>query len=120
MNKYVKKLLLGLLIWAVPFISSFFIWDVENNMPSVSMPWFNSIMAFTWAVGFAIALYLYFKDKESDGWEAGIIWYIELIVLDLLILVWAFGMSAADYYPMLIMYLNTLVIAGVVGMVKNK
>jgi len=123
MNKYLKIILLGILIWAIPFLVSFTVWDVEAGAPTVSMSWFNAIMAFAWAVGFAIALTIYFKGSKSpasDGWTAGILWYLALILLDLIVLVGLFKMAIPDWYPMLLTYLNTLVITVVVGKLLSK
>lgn len=125
MHKCIKKLLLGLIIWTIPFLSSFFVWDVQAGGPSVPMAWFNAIMAFTWSIGFAIAAYIFFKDVDKadakkEGVVAGIVWYLELILLDLAVLVGAFGMAIGDYYPMLLTYLNALVISVAIGYAIKK
>lgn len=123
MNKILKILLLGLIIWALPFFSSFFVWDMTTNAPKVSMEWFNALMAFTWAIGFGIAACIYFKavkkDSVREGWTAGIIWYIELLVLDLIFLVGLFKMQIADYFPMLLTYLNSVIISAAIGYAKK-
>lgn len=122
MNKALKIILLGVLIWIVPFIVSMFIWDVEAGMPIVSAYWFGTIMAVCWAVAFAIAICVYFrsklKDPVRDGWIVGISWFIVLLILDLIVLVAAFGMDIADYLRMFINYLATLIITVAVGYVK--
>lgn len=124
LNKFVKKLLLGLIVWAVPFFSSFFVWDLEANAPSVSMGWFNAVMAFAWAIGFAIAAYLYFKgikkDIVNEAWSTGITWYIELLVLDLIILVGLFKMAMSDFYPLMLTYLNAIAISVSIGYILKK
>ena len=123
MNKLLKIILLGVLIWAIPFVVSFFVWDVEAGGPSVSNEWFNAIMAFSWAIGFAIAAFVFFKESltpSKDGWTAGITWYIVLILMDYLVLVLAFGMSYAQYAAMLVTYLNTLLLTGVFGEILKR
>jgi len=123
MNKYFKIILLGLIIWAIPFVTSFFVWDVEAGIPTVGVPWFNALMAFTWAVGFAIAACVYFrkvkKDTVREGWTTGIIWYIELLVLDLIVLVGFFHMAIIGYYPLLLTYLNAVAISSAIGYIKR-
>ena len=123
MNKVLKILLLGLIIWAIPFFSSFFVWDMATNAPKVSIEWFNALMAFTWAIGFGIAALIYFKGVKKDsvraGWTAGIMWYIELLVLDLIFLVILFKMQIADYFPMLLTYLNAVIISAAIGYIKK-
>ena len=124
MNKILKKLLLGLIIWVIPFAASFFVWDVANNMPSVSYPWFYALMGFTGAVGFAIAACLYFrkiKNPVKEGWMTGLTWYIELLVLDLIVLVGLMGMSFSGFYHLFLTYLSPFALAVAVGYVlKNK
>jgi len=124
MNKIIKRILLGLIIWAVPFITSFFIWDIEANGPSVSWGWFSAIMAFAWSIGFGIAAYIYFrnvKKKEAvwEGWMTGITWFLELVILDFLILVGVFAMSMTDFYPLIVTYLGTMVTSIVIGNIKK-
>lgn len=120
MNKFLKRILFGLIIWAIPFIASLFVWDMKANTASIGMDWFNALMAFTWAVGFAIAVCFYFrnlrkKDAVAEGWITGITWYVELLVLDLIVLVWLFGMTMPDFYPMVITYLNAVAISAAIG-----
>ena len=79
MNKVLKRILLGLLIWVVPFLVSVLIWDTENGGPKVSLAWFYSIMAVSGAIALAISLCIYFKTlKKSEavreGWLTGFTW----------------------------------------------
>ena len=60
MNKFLKTLLLGLVVWVIPFLASFFVWDVKANAPSVSAAWFYAIMGVTGAIGFATLLMIGF------------------------------------------------------------
>lgn len=123
MNTIGRKLLLGGIIWIIPFITSFFVWDIKDNAPAISQEWFNALMAFTWAIGFSIAAFMYFKDAkkkdQTDGWKTGGIWYIEQVALDLVVLVGLFGMTMTNYYPMLLTYLNTVLITGAIGYVRK-
>ena len=123
MNKIVKTLLLGLIVWVVPFLSSFFVWDVKANVPSVSAPWFYALMSFTGAIGFSVAAYYQFKNIKKDfvreGWITGIIWYVELILLDLIFLVSLFGMTIMDYSHLLLTYLTPFVLCVAIGYIKK-
>jgi hypothetical protein len=123
MNKTVKTLLLGLVVWVIPFLASFFVWDVKTNAPSVSAAWFYALMGVTGAIGFAIAAYYQFKDVRKDtvkeGWMTGIIWYVELILLDLIFLVGLFGMALPDYFHLLLTYLTPLILCVAVGYIKK-
>lgn len=124
MNKLIKKILLGLIVWAIPFIASVLVWDVEANTAWIGMDWFTALMSFTGAIGFAIAACIYFrkvkKNPVKEGWSTGITWYIELLILDYLVLVLAFGMTFADYASMFLTYLNVVVLSVLVGYVKKK
>jgi hypothetical protein len=123
MSKYVKRVLLGLIIWAVPFFSSFFVWDVKANAPFVSAAWFYALMGVTGAIGFAIAAYYQFKDIHKDtvkeGWIIGITWYVELILLDLIVLVGLMGMTMTDYYHLLLTYITPLILTVAIGYIKK-
>ena len=124
MNKFLKRILFGLIIYAIPFLTSFFVWDIETNAPTISMAWFNALMAFTFAVGISIAACIYFrkvrKDTVCDGWKTGITWYVELLVLDYIFLVTLFGMSIGEYYPMFLTYINVIAISAAIGYILKK
>ena len=125
MNRLLKKLLLGLIVWGVPFVVSVLVWDMENNAPKVGTAWFYALMAFFGTLGFAIGAYYAFKDLPKKdlvrcGWGTGIVWYLELLLLDLLVLVVGFGMSWAEYYPMLITFLNVIPLTVVIGHLMKK
>ena len=124
MHKCIKKLLLGLLIWAVPFVVSLFVWNPETNAPTIGMEWFSALMGFCWTMGFAAALYIYFrkmkKNTVKEGWVTGIVWYVELIALDLIVLAGLFGMALSEIYPMLLTYLNAVLITASVGYILKK
>lgn len=123
MNKFLKTVLLGVIAWAVPFVASFFVWDVNANAPSVSAVWFYALMSITGAIGFAVAAYLQFKNIRKDtvrqGFLTGITWYIELSALDLIVLVGLFGMTMTDYYHLLITYLTPMILCIAVGYIKK-
>jgi hypothetical protein len=122
-NKTLKRILLGLLVWVIPFIASFFVWDIKANAPSISAAWFYALMSFTGAIGLAIALYYQFKNVKKDtvkeGWMTGITWYIELILLDMIFLVGLFGMTWTSYYHLLLTYLTPFILTVAVGYVKK-
>ncbi len=83
MNKYIKLVGFGLLIWLIPFLISFLLLSVRNENRVL----FESIMPVV--VVFAVVLFslLYFKKIEKnwiqEGIIAGIIWFVISIVIDL-------------------------------------
>ena len=123
MNKTVKTLLLGLIVWIVPFLSSFFVWDVKANAPSIEIAWFYASMSVTGTIGFSIAAYYQFKGIKKDiikeSFVIGIIWYIELISLDLIFLVGLFGMTMTGYYHLLLTYVTPLILCITIGYIKK-
>ena len=123
MNSIVRRLLLGILIWAVPFFVSVLIWNASTNSPVVGTEWFNAIMIVSWAVGFSFALYYNFKFSDSfvrEGWFAGLTWFAELVIFDYLVLVNIFGMGWTDFYPLILTNLSTLIVSAGVGYTIKK
>ncbi len=123
MDKYLKRILLGLIAWAIPFFASFFVWNPQINGPAIDVAWFYALMSVTGAIGFAIAAYYQFRDIKKDtikeGWITGIIWYFELILLDLTVLVGILGMTMTSYYHLLLTYLTPLILCITIGYIKK-
>ena len=124
MNKYIKIILFGLLIWVIPFLVAFFIWDPNTGAPSVSVGWFNALMTVCFMIGLSLAICFYFRGVKGntvqEGWTTGIIWYAVLVVMDLIVLVGFFGMGMEEFYPLAVTYLSALIIAGGVGHLLEK
>ena len=84
MNKNMKIVLFGFLIWLIPFAVSFFIYPIKAPMYSL----FESIMSVLIAAAAVIFSYLYFKNIKTnfvmEGIITGIVWFIIAIVIDLL------------------------------------
>jgi hypothetical protein len=123
MDKITKSLLLGLVIWIIPFITSFFVWDTKANGPSIDVAWFYALMSLTGAIALAIAVYGRFmgvkKDAIKDGWITGIIWYVECILLDFVFLVVLLGMSMNSFAHLLLTYLTPFIVSVTVGYLKK-
>lgn len=123
MNKFLKRILLGLIAWGVPFLASVLVWDTKTGAPWISMDWFAAFMGFTGSVGFAIAACIYFtklkKNTIREGWVTGITWYVQLLILDYLVLVLAFGMTFTEYASMFLTYLSVLALSILIGYVKR-
>ena len=83
MNKYLKIILLGVLVWLVPFVVSIFIYPLKT----AGNPLFESIMPLIITI-MAISLsYIYLKNIKTffirEGIIIGVIWLIINIIIDL-------------------------------------
>jgi hypothetical protein len=83
MNKYLKIILFGVLIWLVPFIVSFFIYPLKT----AENPLFESIMPIVITLIVILFTYFYLKTIETgfikEGVIIGVIWLVISIVIDL-------------------------------------
>jgi len=84
MNKNLKIIIFGFLIWLVPFLASFVVYPLRASM----YPLFESIMSVIVAISAVTFSYFYLKDIESnfarEGIIIGIAWFAINIILDLL------------------------------------
>lgn len=99
MNKNLKIILYGFLVWLIPFAISFVVFPLKTSM----RPLFESIMPLVLSMVVITLTYYYLKNLESDfvkeGLIIGISWYIINIILDLFLFMPAspMQMSFADY-----------------------
>jgi len=99
MNKYVKLVGFGFLIWLIPFLVSFVIFPLRD----ANRPLFESIMPIILVLTVMIISGLYFKkiEKESlkEGLIAGVLWFVLSLVIDLMLFLPAspMQMSFSDY-----------------------
>ncbi len=122
MNKRVKIVLLGLMIWLITFIAGFFIFvifGIEVDGLLTDLLWINGIDTFFLAIGLALALFLLYRDKGQDykrtAWEAGIAWYVIILLMDLIVLVGLFGLESELLFPSILSDSTVLIIPIVVG-----
>ena len=99
MNKYVKLVGFGFLIWLVPFLVSFVIFPLRSS----NRPFFESIMPVILVITVMTISVLFFKkiEKESlnEGVIAGVLWLGLSLVIDLMLFLPAspMQMSFNDY-----------------------
>jgi len=83
MNKYLKMILFGFLVWLVPFMVSFFIYPLKT----AGNPLFESIMPLTLTIIVVALAYLYLKNIETgfikEGVMIGVVWFVINIAIDL-------------------------------------
>ena len=123
MNKRVKIVLLGLMIWAITFIAGalvFLIFNTGEGEPSTEiLVWANGLKEFAVGIGLALALFLLFRDKGQNykrtALEAGITWYVILLLMDLIVLVALAGIKLDFWFPSIFTYFTVVIIPIVVG-----
>ncbi|MCH7610008.1 MAG: hypothetical protein IIB10_04870 [Chloroflexi bacterium] len=122
MNKRVKIVLLGLMIWGITFIAGAFIFIVfgaEAGGPLVETEWINGIRAFFLAIGLATALFLVYRGNGQDykrtAWEAGIAWYVIILLMNLIVLIGLIGLELELWFPLILIDSSVAIIPIVVG-----
>jgi hypothetical protein len=102
MNKYLKMVLFGLIVWLVPFIVSFAFVDRQGNF-TIDETFFKSIMIVTGALVGVVLAVRYFRDVDTgyinEGILLGVIWLIVNLVVDLAMVSGGFfQMSVTQYF----------------------
>ena len=122
MNQRVKILLLGFMIWVIKFMVGGFIFATAGEevlLNTYGLLWFNGIEAFFVVIGLALALFLVYRDKGQNykrtAWEAGIAWYVILLMMDLILLVGLLGLELALWFPLILSDFKVVIIPIVVG-----
>jgi len=123
MNKRVKIILLGLMIWVITFIAGAFVFLIFNTgegEPSIGvLGWANGLKEFSLGIGLALALFLVFRNKGQDykrtAWEAGIAWYLIILLMDLIVLIGLLGLKLELWLPSIFTYFTVLIVPVVVG-----
>ncbi|MGZ7070792.1 MAG: hypothetical protein ACXVHN_08235, partial [Methanobacterium sp.] len=99
MNKYLKIVFYGFLVWLIPFAISFVIFPLKAPI----YPLFESILSVVIAIAAVLLSYFYLKAIESnyiiEGIKIGLAWFIINVAIDLLIFMPAspMQMNFADY-----------------------
>ncbi|MCD4740074.1 hypothetical protein K8R43_02665 [archaeon] len=126
MNKIVKIVGLGILLWLIPFLASFPLFDPVTNQTVIPETFFKTIMIVIGAlVGVAFAVY-YFKGIKKDylkeGAVIGIAWLVINWMLDLaMVSAGFFSMSVETYFTDIgLRYLSILIFAVGMGYLLEK
>ena len=118
-----RVVLLGLLVWLIPFVVAVLIFPLKDTRPAL----FESIMPVVITLCVMVFLVLYFRKIETGfvqaGVVVGIIWFFISLVIDLLMFMWGpMKMTFANYMMDIgLTYLIMLIITVGAGyMVENK
>lgn len=123
-NKVIRLLLLGFLIWLVPFITSFAFFD-RTGKPMINYDLFKSIMIVISSLVGSYAIIRYFKNISGnfakEAWIAGAVWLVMNLALDLIILVPFANMPYAEYFSSIgLRYLQIPIICLMAGMLLER
>jgi hypothetical protein len=82
-NKNLKLVLFGFMVWLIPFLVSFVVFPLKETM----RPLFESIMPLVLTITVIALAYYYLKDMDADfpkaGVIAGLVWFAISIIVDL-------------------------------------
>ena len=127
MNKRLEIVLLGLMIWGITFIAGFFIFFIfgaEIDSSPIEALWINGIAAFFLGIGLALALFLVYRDKAQDykrtAWEAGIAWYVTILLMNLIVVIGLFGVKLEFWFPLILSDSAVLITPIVVGYLLDR
>ena len=83
MNRYLKIILFGFVVWLVPFVVSFLIYPLKT----AGNPLFESVMPVIITVITVIMAVIYLKNVEGNllkgGALIGVIWFLISVIIDL-------------------------------------
>ena len=99
MNKYLKIVLYGALIWVVPYALSMALFPsgIMTSMPD----FFKNVMTLSGSAIGLIATVMYFKNEKKDiktAWTVSIIWVVVNWLLDFVLLMPYTGYDFAAYF----------------------
>ena len=102
MNKYLKIVLFGFILWLVPFIVGFLFVDAKGNF-LIPETFFKSIMIVVGSLVGVILAVRYFKDINSDfvieGILLGSVWLVINLAIDIfLVTLGFFPMTITRYF----------------------
>ncbi|MCM1987879.1 hypothetical protein [Methanococcoides seepicolus] len=96
MNKYLKMVFFGLIVWLIPFIVSFAFVDRNGNF-LIAETFFKSIMIVTGGIVGVLLAIQYFEGVETDyvreGVLLGTVWLVINLAIDL-------SMVYGGFFPM--------------------
>jgi uncharacterized membrane protein YpjA len=84
MNRYLKIILLGFLIWLIPFVVSFFIYPLKTS----GNPLFESIMPLVLTIITVLMVCTYLKSIQKEFVKEsiliGVTWFLINVIIDLI------------------------------------
>ena len=123
-NKILRLLLLGFLIWLIPFVTSFGFFDRSGKL-SINYDLFKSIMIVISSLVGCYAIIRYYKSVHhnfaKEGMITGLVWLGINLLLDLIILIPMSEMPYPEYFNSIgLRYLQIPVICMAVGLLLER
>ena len=123
--KYTKAVLLGLLLWVVPFITSFMFFDPKSQQMLIDVHIFKSIMLLESSLLGVALIIFYFKKVNknyfSEGLVLGLVWFVVNCVMDLYVLLPMSKMTFPVLFGQIgVRYLIAPIMAGAMGYMRDQ
>jgi hypothetical protein len=123
-RKIIRIILLGILIWIIPFITGFAFYDRSGNL-TINYDLFKSIMIVVSSVVSSYAILRHYKSITEnfirEGYITGLGWLAINLLLDLIILVPMAKMQMKDYFAAIgVRYLQIPVICIMIGILLQR
>ena len=124
MKKWLKVILFGIGIWAIPFIVAMFFYSPEGTL-KIDLIFFKTVMLLVGALTGAYFIILYFKNLEKKFFKEGILlggsWFVIQWALDFIILIPMTKMHIPTYIVSIgLRYGVILIMTVTVGFVLEK
>ena len=110
------------MMWVITFTVGgigFFIFGTEADDSLTEVLLIGGIKALFLGIGLALALFLIYRDKGQNykrtAWEAGLAWYVIILLMDLFVLVGLLGLKLELWFPSIFSYFIVAIITIVVG-----
>ena len=123
--KYAKAIFLGILMWVIPFVTSFLFFDMNTKQLIIDEHVFKSIMLLESSVlGVILIVYFFRSIKFSffkEGLILGLLWFVINCLLDVILLLPMSKMALPVWFGQIgVRYLMAPIMGGAMGYMADK